>query len=937
MNYNINQLDFINEPVSDMKLLGIPGGGKTQSIVGKIVHHFNKSDFNNIYNFMLLTFSRRATNDFIDKGKSTKFISKNNVKTIHSLSGKIVYALNKTKSSIKEIIILSALNIIQDINRRDDLLELEYLKNLKVIFVDEAQDLSSIQYEFIITLKKLTNCSVILIGDPNQNIYQFQNGSDRYLLNHPGKTFYLTINYRSTQNIINIINELRPWSGTLPPMKSSNHLSESDLKPVVFVGSINEIIENIVIEIKKSIYKPSDIAIIGPVKRSKPIDYYYTNIGLSLFTNILNQYDIKYIKHYEDNNFNSESEFKELKKKDDCVNLFTIHGSKGLEFKQVFLVNFHFKTFGIIPTVDKYNEFKYLWYVGISRCRFNLRIYIDSNKTCWHELKSVNPKLYGIENGTIRYERELHFNEKIKPIEYSVTSIINSKEYFDEYIYQEFTELLKYNIQKSQLFPIEFIKRDMEILNQYKEYSKLIGTFIENVFNYYYNYKNRDIPDFIIKLENKLLKSVIIPLKEKRIVNGYKTLKLKYSHLLNGQINLDNLNMVKNTFNKYECELFDYLITILDNDYKYYFYLDIENEVFKYMKDRLLKVIREVRKNSADYHYYDNKLIGNLFTITLYEYQREYECAFLIHHDFTDLLGSLREHITRIKQFIFNNSTGYKFHGHSIHPLINLIGEYDIMQENKIIELKFTKEINLKYIMQVFMYYNNVFPDWRCKPDLEIWNLFRGEKYKIEFNLDAMNPFSIMKVLCKALKVKMKNSVFLYDLESYCYQMGRKIDKNNYYSEIKENYRIDIINRHFQEYNLNYIVSTGNIKPKSINDPIVKKYIKPEIILQSNLGEEYNCFVDEVREIINYCEKPIFISYNSNNRLLIEAKIATYYEVEFLDLKNLLDLKKNRVADLCSKRYSIDLDKQALNHAVKILIQMVREADSKLITCVSYS
>lgn len=921
MNYNIEQLNFIKESISDMKLLGIPGGGKTQSIIGKIVHHFNNNDFNNIYNFMLLTFSRRATNDFINKGKSTKFISKNNVKTIHSLSGKIVYALNKSKSSIKEIIILNALNIIEDDNRREELLGLEYLQNLKVIFVDEAQDLSTLQYDFICALKKLTNCSVVLIGDPNQNIYQFQNGSDKHLLNHDGKTFYLTTNYRSTQPIVNIINELRPWSGTLPLMKSYHEtadLSKPVLKPVVFVGTINEIIENIVIEIKKSIYKPCDIAIIGPVKKSKPIDYYYTNIGLSLFTNILNQYDIKYIKHYEDNNFNSESEFKELKKKDDHVNLFTIHGSKGLEFKQVFLVNFHFKTFGIIPTVEKYNEFKYLWYVGVSRCCYNLRIYIDSNKSCWHEFRGVNSDLYRIENGNIKFERELYFNEKIKPIEYCITEIINSKEYFDEYIYEEFTNLLKYNVKKSSLYTIEFNKEDTEILAEYNEYSKLTGKFIENIFNYYYHYKNRVLPDFIIKLENKLLKTIIIPLKEKRIVQGYKTLKIKRSHLLSSSINLDNLNSIKNTFNKYEYELFDYLLTIMDNDYKSHFYLDIENEVFKYMKERLLKVIKEVKKSNTDYHYYDNKLINNLFMITLYEYQKEYECAFLIDHDFTDLLKGLRQHITKIKQFIFNNNNKYNFHGISIHPCINLIGEYDIMQDNKIIELKFTKEINIKYIMQVFLYYNNIFPDWKCKPELEIWNLYRGEIYKIEFNLEEMNAFSIMRVICKAIKVKMKFCQFVYDLDVYSYEKGGIIDKNNYYREIKES---NIINWHFQEYKLDFIGTTGNIK-------------KQETM---NYKDNYSRFMHEIRDIINYCEKPLLISYQINNKILIEEKIVSYHEVEFLDIKNLLEIKKGSVEDLCYKRYKIQLNKLLLKQSVKVLIDMIKEIDSKLIKYVGCS
>jgi ATP-dependent exoDNAse (exonuclease V) beta subunit len=42
----------------------------------------------------------------------------------------------------------------------------------------------------------------------------------------------------------------------------------------------------------------------------------------------------------------------------DHINLITIHGSKGLEFQQVFLVNFHTNTFGISPTEEKYKDLK---------------------------------------------------------------------------------------------------------------------------------------------------------------------------------------------------------------------------------------------------------------------------------------------------------------------------------------------------------------------------------------------------------------------------------------------------------------------------------------------------------------------------------------------------------------------------------------------------
>ena len=39
---NENQLLFINSPIENSKLLGIPGGGKTTTIIHKILNHLKK-------------------------------------------------------------------------------------------------------------------------------------------------------------------------------------------------------------------------------------------------------------------------------------------------------------------------------------------------------------------------------------------------------------------------------------------------------------------------------------------------------------------------------------------------------------------------------------------------------------------------------------------------------------------------------------------------------------------------------------------------------------------------------------------------------------------------------------------------------------------------------------------------------------------------------
>ena len=97
--YNEEQIKFITSPLENCKLIGIPGGGKTESIIGKIIYH------NLINDFLVLTFSKRACNDFIDK--STKYnntiFHKNNISTFHSLAGKIIYEILEKQSNFQAL------------------------------------------------------------------------------------------------------------------------------------------------------------------------------------------------------------------------------------------------------------------------------------------------------------------------------------------------------------------------------------------------------------------------------------------------------------------------------------------------------------------------------------------------------------------------------------------------------------------------------------------------------------------------------------------------------------------------------------------------------------------------------------------------------------------------------------------------------------------
>jgi hypothetical protein len=288
-----------------------------------------------------------------------------------------------------------------------------------------------------------------------------------------------------------------------------------------------------------------------------------------------------------------------------------------------------------------------------------------------------------------------------------------------------------------------------------------------------------------------------------------------------------------------------------------------------------------------------------------------------MNYDFTDLLDSLKQHITKIKEYIYNSNDIYNFHGLTIHPRINLIGEYDIMQDNKIIELKFTKEINIKHIIQIFLYYNNIFPSWKVKPELEIWNLYSGECYHINLSINEMNMYKILILLCKAMKIKMKNCIFVYDF----------INSGSYFTRNK----VDILDRHFQEYELGFIPSSGLVKPETIQFiPFeITKKTGITIDITNNRGDSYDIMNNEIKNLIIYCEKPILLSYNRSDLILMDKKIVNYNEVIFIDINNFINLKNNKLEDVYQKLYktypiilnskdSVNIVMQILNKSLNI-------------------
>ncbi len=917
--YNEEQKKFIEAPLSNLKLLGIPGGGKTQSVIGKILFHYLTGDFTKNTDYIILTFSKRTNLEFLHKGMNIfdewreNFFHSKNVRTIHSLASKLHYDSSTSSeelNTMQDTVIISAIFKIDE--DPEVLKTFEETKDLKVIFVDEAQDLSGVQYDFLMCLSHHLSIPIIMIGDPNQNIYQFQKGSDKYLLNHSGFTHHLIQNYRSTPSIINLINYFRPWTQLTPRMIAGKEYTvEENIKPIFFTGSIEEILKNIVDEIRKSPYPRENIAIIGPVKKSKPILDTYKNIGLSLVVNKLKEEKILFKKHYEDSIVENHFEESLSTREEGYINLYTVHGAKGLEFDQVFLINFHTTTFGILPTEEKYREYKYLWYVGLSRAKKNLRVYVDEKKIPWYDLKICPTNYFKTENKRLYFPRKIEFREEVEPNFFELASLMKNKQYIDDEVFYQFEKLLSFKIKKEPLFELE---ETTTYIHKYKEYQPLYTLFLNQLFIYFYELKHNRISFFIQNYQKMIENTVVIP---KQYTKGYKELKVRIPNIDKNLLLFGELYELKNSFKWNEEQLLNYLYGFFEGDMKKEFFMFLENDIFKYPKKELEDAVLflHIYKNypPEERDEYKKTLIKYLFQLSLFIFQSEYELGTLWVKDFKEELDSLSDHIDKIIDLSQKDTEEYQFNVGVEHPKLPIIGEVMMKKENRIVDLKFSKTIQKKHIYELIILSHILDLQWK-NPEIEIWNFYQGEKVKVVMDFSSVNLFLLLQVLSNSIKKKLKNMIFILDIEI-----------------VGEGEEIDMIQIHMEEMTTGIIVSSGYVFPEKM-DNLYKYYNYQKVLSNCKNIDQIR---DELEYILEICDTPIIMSHNVYT---IDQKIfeknhifKDFSKIKWIDTRQLLkfymneELAKEEIFHIYDEYYEEEIDETDNKNQVYMLKKIITD------------
>ena len=313
------------------KIDSLAGTGKTTTLIGIIEHLVSKGIPPS--EIMTTTFTRNAASE-IKERLLKQGIHGDLVGTFHSLS----LMITKTSISIEQGVQQAPLCLLNYLKTDEGE---AFNKKVKVLLVDEFQDVNHIQFDIVTIMARYS--TIIGIGDPNQQIYSFRGSKESHFRDfiEPHKVHRLQNNYRSPQSVLDVANSCIPL-----PLTSK---MKNRPKPIVkyFQGLPHEI-GCVAQQIQRDVqngFGPESICVLS--RNNNPLNKLEERLTLM--------------------NIPVTRRMKPKK-----VSLSTIHGSKGLEWDIVFVIGCNDNYFPSTKSDQGVMEDQRLFYVACTRAKRRL-------------------------------------------------------------------------------------------------------------------------------------------------------------------------------------------------------------------------------------------------------------------------------------------------------------------------------------------------------------------------------------------------------------------------------------------------------------------------------------------------------------------------------------------------------------------------------------
>ncbi|KAL4459406.1 hypothetical protein ABPG74_018019 [Tetrahymena malaccensis] len=464
------QKEIINSNIDeDQRILACAGSGKTTTLIYRIKHLIDLGiEANQI---LLSTFNVEAAYNLKMKAKqvipeqaeSVKIM--NIDKFIADIYEKFIKKKvkdNKFKLDVKEYG-YKAQEFLSTMEGQENV-----LKKYKYFFFDEFQDVNQIQYDIILLFKRMGS-KIIVIGDEAQNIYGFRDSQLEFIQSkivkdvleiskYNIKTYRLNTNFRCSSQITNFCNQIfANQQGLHQKMESLKKDQNNSLPEIYLYNNQDEQGEQIIkkLENLNKNFQWSDLAILSPTRQ--PLRYFQEILEKhnSSPTNTKIPYSLRFksldnLLYYE--NF-------EATEKQNSITLSTIHASKGLEWKIVFIIGVNDQNFpgAFINQLneediqEKLSECRRFFYVACTRAmeQLNFSFIKQPKKFICRFFSEIEEKYYfqgsGFDKQQIVQSKQKNSQFFASNCKNNISNIIQNFEQSDYEQVNNFLQQIKFN------------------------------------------------------------------------------------------------------------------------------------------------------------------------------------------------------------------------------------------------------------------------------------------------------------------------------------------------------------------------------------------------------------------------------------------------------------------------------------------------------------
>ncbi len=348
-------------PTQNLRILASAGSGKTTTLTTRIAHlltHCNAA----ASQIILLTFTHNAAAVMCQRlealvGSQTQRLL---CGTFHALSQQILRG--QSPDALNDLyhvdeLPLKALDFFGTPKGKT------WITGIKWLFIDEFQDINETQYNFIRALHS-QGATITIVGDDAQNIYSWRGSCVDYILDFHTKfpevaDYQLSTNYRSTAAIVAVANSIMRYIPTL------------DHKELMMAAPSTGSGERPAVQYFARTSEERDW-VCDAASRSEG-----STVILSKFNSVLYAYEAALLKLGVRVRFVQGEETQPGAQK--TIYLSTFHGSKGMEWDNVFLVRMNDEVFPQQKDEDGILQERRLFYVAVTRARKILSLSYSRN------------------------------------------------------------------------------------------------------------------------------------------------------------------------------------------------------------------------------------------------------------------------------------------------------------------------------------------------------------------------------------------------------------------------------------------------------------------------------------------------------------------------------------------------------------------------------